>query len=162
MHSISHQLWALLTLTSKDIYCLVTRFKFDQHPIFKRKKIRQRKIKRDRDSRKKNGVFMTYIKQISYLVTSIISQTLAPKPPTLKTCDSLGFHQAWEKEEADRRTVHSSSLANEHLQDTFPPSPRKKIKTKHITLRFKIVHITNTEMQRMLFLLPVRKTCSSI
>ena len=67
-----------------------------------------------------------------------------------------------QKEEADRRTVHSSSLANEHLQDTFPPSPRKKIKTKHITLRFKIVHITNTEMQRMLFLLPVRKTCTSI
>lgn len=92
-----------------------------------------------------------YIQQVSYLVPSIISQPLAPKPPTLKTYDSLGLHGAWEEEEEDRRTVHSSSLVNEHLQDTFPPSPRMKIKTKNITLRFKIVHITNTEMQMHAF-----------
>ena len=28
VHTVSHQLWALLTLTSKDIYCLVARLEF--------------------------------------------------------------------------------------------------------------------------------------
>lgn len=44
-----------------------------------------------------------------------------------------------------------SSLADDHVQEIFSPSPRKSIKTKNITLRFKIDHITNTEMQRHAF-----------